>query len=192
MSNSKSIDNNEIVVVKQKRGRKPKNPIINDNILISIEETNDKPIINDIICDSIQNNENDENNETDENNENNDTLNTQTFLFTDSNSLESQKPVGKKRGRKPKGGKIIQQITPLNVNKETKPSIILHLKCSMKDLKNSTFLDSNIESFHFGSNNDLSYEIINSDDNDADNNTNNFTNYDIKNNFTSNNIDNKN
>ena len=168
MSNSKSIDNNEIVVVKQKRGRKPKNPIINDNILISIEETNDKPIINDIICDSIQNNE------TDENNENDNTLNTQTFLFTDSNSLESQKPVGKKRGRKPKGGKIIQQITPLNVNKETKPSIILHLKCSMKDLKNSTFLDSNIESFHFGSNNDLSYEIINSDDNDADNNTNNF------------------
>ena len=40
----------------------------------------------------------------------------------------------KKRGRKPKGGKIIQHFLPINSKKENKPNIILHLKCSIKDL----------------------------------------------------------
>lgn len=55
----------------------------------------------------------------------------------------------KKRGRKPKGGKIIQQIVPLNSNKEKKVNVILHLKCSVKDLTNSEMND--IESFNFSS-----------------------------------------
>ena len=67
----------------------------------------------------------------------------------------------KKRGRKPKGGKIIQQF-PLNIpQKEDKPNVILHLKCSMKDLQlnmpNNTFM----ESYNFsGGKNDLNYELI--------------------------------
>jgi hypothetical protein len=44
----------------------------------------------------------------------------------------------KKRGRKPKGGKIIKNIKPTNTEEETKPNIILHLKCSLKDLNNET------------------------------------------------------
>ena len=68
----------------------------------------------------------------------------------------------KKRGRKPKGGKIIQQITPINNNKETKPNVILHLKCSLKDLQSKLNLTTNIESFNFSAKNDLNYEIISS------------------------------
>ena len=77
------------------------------------------------------------------------------------------KPGGKKRGRKPKGGKIIQQNLPVVEQKETKPNIILHLKCSVKDLQltgdyNSNFTSANIESFTFsGPKNECFYEIIN-------------------------------
>jgi hypothetical protein len=73
------------------------------------------------------------------------------------------KQPGKKRGRKPKGGKIIQQITATNNNKENKPNVILHLKCSIKDLDpSSSISNSQIESFHFSSNkNELSFELLN-------------------------------
>ena len=75
------------------------------------------------------------------------------------------KPPAKKRGRKPKGGKIIQQTMPIVEQKENKPNIILHLKCSLKDLQvsgdyNSNFTNSNIDSFQFSNASDLAYEII--------------------------------
>jgi hypothetical protein len=66
----------------------------------------------------------------------------------------------KKRGRKPKGGKIVQQISHINDFKETKPNVILHLKCSIKDLQNNLF-DSHLNGFDiFTNKNELSYEII--------------------------------
>ena len=49
-------------------------------------------------------------------------------------SVNDEKPIAKKRGRKPKGGKIIQQALPITIKKENKPNVILHLKCSFKDL----------------------------------------------------------
>jgi hypothetical protein len=79
-----------------------------------------------------------------------------------------QKPFAKKRGRKPKGGKIIQHIVPSNNNKEPKPNVILHLKCFFKDLQTNTFLNQNIECFN--PNNNLSYEIINNTTNTTKNN----------------------
>ena len=82
------------------------------------------------------------------------------------NDTEPNKPMAKKRGRKPKGGKIIQNIPVVNTYTEPKPNVILHLKCSTKDLENSseynsTFINNNtkIESFDFCSKNEL-YEII--------------------------------
>ena len=83
----------------------------------------------------------------------------------------------KKRGRKPKGGKIIYQTIDTNNNIESKPNIILHLKCSLKDLTvnmnanmnenmnvitnmNKPNADANIECYNFSSKNDLSFEII--------------------------------
>ena len=72
-----------------------------------------------------------------------------------------EKPPVKKRGRKPKGGKIIQQVVSTEPQKEDKPNIILHLKCSMKDLQNTTQNNGFIESYNsLGCKNDLTYEVI--------------------------------
>jgi hypothetical protein len=72
-----------------------------------------------------------------------------------------EKPPVKKRGRKPKGGKIIQQVVSNEPQKEDKPNIILHLKCSMKDLQNTTQNNGFVESYNsLGCKNDLTYEVI--------------------------------
>ena len=76
----------------------------------------------------------------------------------------NEKPIAKKRGRKPKGGKIIQQIVPLSNSKETKPNIILHLKCSLKDLTSSNLFGSSLEGFSFSNNQvGLTYDVINNE-----------------------------
>jgi hypothetical protein len=166
--NNETIENT-IPVILKKRGRKSKKEILEqskenkDNIIVLIEEQLENTIINSIDeilkCDedcSIENEiensiffklNNDINNDI-----NNDTKN-------DTN--DEVKPGAKKRGRKPKGGKIIQHIVPLTNNKESKPNVILHLKCSLKDLQNNTVLSSNIEGYNFSTiNNDYSYEVI--------------------------------
>lgn len=82
-----------------------------------------------------------------------------TNVVSDTTNTSVQ-PVIKKRGRKPKGGKIVQQLIPINNTLEPKSSVILHLKCSLKDLENNAFKGANIESYHFSQKNDLNYEII--------------------------------
>jgi hypothetical protein len=47
-------------------------------------------------------------------------------------------PVHKKRGRKPKGGKVIQHLAHENVMMHDAPNIILHLKCSVSDIPDLT------------------------------------------------------
>jgi hypothetical protein len=74
--------------------------------------------------------------------------------------LSANKPATKKRGRKPKGGKIIQQIIPLNNTKETKPNVILHLKCSLKDLKSTNLFGSNLDGYSFSHPNNLYFDTI--------------------------------
>lgn len=137
------------VLPKPKRGRKPKK-IIEDqnqvqNISCVIQETTPE---NDIVDSNIEiSNDNDND---------------------DDNVASAQeikdKPIGKKRGRKPKGGKIVQQSTVIAINKEIRPSVILHLKCSLKDLMHNT-MNSSISSYNFSANNcDLLYEIVGEDD----------------------------
>ena len=79
-------------------------------------------------------------------------------------NVEDTTIVHKKRGRKPKGGKIIYQTIETNNNVESKPNIILHLKCSLKDLTNISTIENNIdttiESYNFASKNDLTFDII--------------------------------
>jgi len=72
---------------------------------------------------------------------------------------ELNKPPSKKRGRKPKGGKIIQQVSSNNNSTNVKPNIILHLKCSLKDVINNTNIN-NIESYNFSNKTELFYNII--------------------------------
>jgi hypothetical protein len=84
--------------------------------------------------------------------------------------------IPKKRGRKPKGGKIIvNAITPENVI-VPEPNIILHLKCGIADL-NKSFLSSNndtnpMEAFQFDNakGSELTYHVIKNASTDENNN----------------------
>jgi hypothetical protein len=153
-------------VVAKKRGRKSKKDIeeaekkivnettnITENIVVKMEETEQSNQPNNSSCiDEILNSDNENECESD---------NIKT-------SVIDNKPVAKKRGRKPKGGKIIQQIIFLTNVKESKPNIILHLKCSLKDLNSSSDLfGSNLEGYSF-SNSNFSYDIINNENNLSD------------------------
>ena len=157
-------------IVAKKRGRKSKKEIeelqkkncetinITENIVVKMEETQSYKQTNNNYIDEVLNsdNENKIKNECD--------TNTDTDKIKTS-SIDN-KPIVKKRGRKPKGGKIIQQISSLNNVEESKPNIILHLKCSLKDLNSSSDLfASNLEGFSF-SNSNFGYDIINNKNKD--------------------------
>ena len=88
----------------------------------------------------------------------------------------NEKPASKKRGRKPKGGKIIQQVLNNVPQQEDKPNVILHLKCSMKDLQNTTQHNGFIESYSgIIGKNDLTYEVICNENNNTFNEKNTST-----------------
>ena len=74
--------------------------------------------------------------------------------------VESVK-IPKKRGRKPKGGKIIENTKPTIFSQNIKQNIILHLKCTSNDLTcdiNKTNLDTYI--FNDSKYNNLSFQYI--------------------------------
>ena len=128
--------------VKLKRGRKPNKPIVlnsnNNNIICEINEINNESANTIAVNSTDLENENKTENKTEN---------------------ENEKSPLKKRGRKPKGGKIIQQITNTINVKENKPNIILHLKCFTKDLKNNLF-NNNVNGFNFDNKTELTFDII--------------------------------
>lgn len=139
-------NNAQVVVQKSKRGRKPNSlnkktleqnkvnitPATTESTTTTLSTTNSVSNQNDIDKDANQ------------------TINTET------------KPPLKKRGRKPKGGKIIHNVVIDNSNKIEKPNIILHLKCFFKDLDNQVINNiDNIDSYKFPSKNNLLYDVIN-------------------------------
>lgn len=177
---SKKIGNVEDTtnIVTKKRGRKSKKEIeeaqknlikndmtnITENIVVKIEETESTNLTNNSSCiDEILNSDND--NDNNDNNDNND-IEVEVEVDNVKTSSIDNKPVAKKRGRKPKGGKIIQQIISLSNVKETKPNVILHLKCSLKDLNlSSNLFGSNLDSFSFSNSNNLCYDVISTENN---------------------------
>jgi hypothetical protein len=74
--------------------------------------------------------------------------------------------IHKKRGRKPKGGKIISNIAVGEPIAIAQPNIIVHLKCWESELIQNNFLSTNtydptvqtVETFQFG--HDLPYQVI--------------------------------
>ena len=152
--------------VVKKRGRKSKKELeeialqkaCTDNINVFIEELNNETEINvNTISDMLNlDHETETETETEKNVESN---------LSHIQKDNDDKPIAKKRGRKPKGGKIIQQIATLNNNKEPKPNVILHLKCSLKDLQSNLIQGFEIQSFNFQPTNQLTYNIINSESN---------------------------
>jgi len=150
-------------VILKKRGRKSKKELENmqtkDTIILQIDENNettDNNVDADINTDTVNN---------EIYNDNIDITNFVNELNIDVANKEEEKPFTKKRGRKPKGGKIIQQSVPIKNSKEEKPNIILHLKCSIKDLKSNNLFYNNVDSFNFNSLDKLPYEIINNNEN---------------------------
>ena len=147
--------------VQKKRGRKSKKELElasqaqnAENINVVMEESAcDNCVVTDentVLSSAVDNTEEDDANDT------------TIFLSTDNSILtEDVKPVAKKRGRKPKGGKIIQQVVPTNNNLEPKPNVILHLKCSIKDLQSNSVNGQDIQSFDIQHQAHLSYEMIN-------------------------------
>ena len=96
------------------------------------------------------------------NSENSNTVEESTKLNNVIITTMTEEPkVAKKRGRKPKGGKIIQQVVNNEPQKEEKPNVILHLKCAMKDLQTNTQANNFMESYNFlGGKGDFNYELI--------------------------------
>lgn len=158
-------------VATKKRGRKSKKEIeeaqkllskksdnfeenLSDNITVKIEEGPTEIDHNMSCVNEVINSDNDD-----------DIAHEDHSTEKSTQQLSSDKPVAKKRGRKPKGGKIIQQITPLNNVKETKPNIILHLKCSSKDLNMPNLFGSNLDGYSFSHPNNLFFDNINNENN---------------------------
>ena len=131
----------------KKRGRKSKKELenaLNEKIIEKMEEKTSQELASQIINVELTNAE-------------------VTVLEEDEEQTETKKATSKKRGRKPKGGKIIQQTTSINDLKDNRPNVILHLKCSSKDLLNNISSVDNleIESYNFASKHELSYDLIN-------------------------------
>ena len=74
---------------------------------------------------------------------------------------KTETKVPKKRGRKPKGGKVIEKPeNPTDVI-VPEPNIILHLKCGTKDLKTKNIGKASVDTFQFEKTPDLQYQLIN-------------------------------
>ena len=83
-------------------------------------------------------------------------------LVINEDSFEKNEKVShKKRGRKPKGGKIIEKVKNNIFLNEVKPNIILHLKCNSKDINNDSN-NKNFDGYMFSENkfNNLNYNFI--------------------------------
>ena len=146
--------------VQKKRGRKSKKELELASQAQSAENIN--VVIEESACDNCDATENTVLSSAVDNTEEDGANDTNIFLSTDNSVLtEDAKPVAKKRGRKPKGGKIIQQVVPTNNNLEPKSNVILHLKCSIKDLQSNSVNGQDIQSFDIQHQAHLSYEMIN-------------------------------
>jgi hypothetical protein len=180
---NKKVDNIETPTtetIKAKRGRKSKKELmaaLNMESLVKEKETK-KSVQNTINLNvseiEIEKDIEEDLNVSDtKNNVYDDVLNDEnTNLVQDTNEISNsnsniiittteEPKVAKKRGRKPKGGKIIQQVVNNEPQKEEKPNVILHLKCSMKDLQTNTQANNFMESYNFlGGKSDLNYELI--------------------------------
>jgi hypothetical protein len=170
---TENVVENGTEAIKAKRGRKSKKELmasLNMELIVKDKDIPKTPEKNDIISLNVNEIKNDleecistniyENviNETE--NEINTNENNIVIISKPDATIE-EKPATKKRGRKPKGGKIIQQVVTNMPQKEDKPNVILHLKCSMKDLQSTTQNNGFVESYNsLGGKNDLTYEVI--------------------------------
>jgi hypothetical protein len=151
------------IVVKSKRGRKSKKELMESLNLLNFENQNNIKATKQLK--KIKNNENDSilnineimTNEMITNEMITNEIMTDEIIIN--NDDISEPKVFKKRGRKPKGGKIIQQSVVNDEQSDEKQNVILHLKCSMidlEDINNSEEQDS-LDAYNTHIYNDLMY-----------------------------------
>jgi hypothetical protein len=156
-------------------------PVVNfENLFNEIDEKNEINKINTLDKDQDQEQSQDQDQDQDQDQEQDQDDITKPFI-----SSEEPKALSKKRGRKPKGGKIVQNILASDSSDgnliEDKPNVILHLKCSIKDLVANANNDK-IESYNFD---EVNYDIINpsmidsNDENEENDNNNDNDNTDM-------------
>ena len=134
----------ETNVVKSKRGRKSKKELMESLNLINVENQTIKPVKPHKQLKKIKNNDTSINDDNCLTSISDKIINESDILDKYSEGIEDDKIVDndevneqkvfKKRGRKPKGGKIIQPTITNDDQIDEKQNVILHLKCSMKDL----------------------------------------------------------
>jgi len=74
--------------------------------------------------------------------------------------------IPKKRGRKPKGGKVVNYIQNNNNQTDIIPNIIIHLKCDITDIDNCNYQEPlDTYQFNITKNNDLNYLQFNNTSN---------------------------
>jgi hypothetical protein len=174
LKNTDNVNETSAEPIKAKRGRKSKKELmasLNMEQIIKPKDTNKSTeIANKIISLSVNEvdhnkvaiDEEGEDGEKKENalNENLDETNN-IIVVTSIEVTDEIKPAIKKRGRKPKGGKIVQQVVSTENQIEDKQNVILHLKCSMKDLQTTNSQINVVESYNFsGGKNELSYDLL--------------------------------
>ena len=176
MKKTENVVDSGTEAIKAKRGRKSKKELmasLNMELIVKEKDTSNTPDKslekNEIISLNVNEIKNDSEEYGSDNVYENVINETENEANTNENSIViiskpetlDEKPAMKKRGRKPKGGKIIQQVVTNMPQQEDKPNVILHLKCSMKDLQNTTQNNGFIESYNsMGGKNDLTYEVI--------------------------------
>ena len=96
-----------------------------------------------------------------------------TDLVTDPPEPPVEK-IPKKRGRKPKGGKVVACLPNEENAIETKINVILHLKCNKLDITGSYDNPSDLDNYQFADTkiSDLNYMVINNNNNDTNNDSN--------------------
>jgi len=63
--------------------------------------------------------------------------------------MPKKEPTQKKRGRKPKGGKLVDaKDLPKKMNTMIKPNIILHLQCFLSDLKKEIVSENTVDAYN--------------------------------------------
>ena len=86
--------------------------------------------------------------------------------------VEPEVKVQKKRGRKPKGGKIVSNIKSIDSDNYVKTNIVLHLKCSVDDLTSNEYENKDIQSYKVSNNkntnNNLEYEVLEENSNNVE------------------------
>ena len=103
-----------------------------------------------------------------------------------------EKAAPKKRGRKPKGGKVVSQSCNTDISIENKTNIILHLKCSKNDIINTEI--NNYESYNFNNNkaSELFFLNINDVKSESNNKSNDYNCQESSANITNDNTNNDN